>query len=131
MEIPDCLVLRNVTVWVNHGVLSFSNENSELTTAESFQDSHGEYNTLNEDIETAISVEAQEQKELKVMFTSKEILVVVERRGLQVLESYIVGMLSNFGSLPIQRIHNMLSTFARSGAQPCMYQHIKKLLYNN
>lgn len=51
--------------------------------------------------EAAVSSDAQQEEDLKV------------------LETYIVGMLANFGSLGIQRIHNMLSTFARSGAQPC------------
>lgn len=60
-----------------------------------------------DEMETAVSSDAQEAEDLKM------------------LETYIVGMLSNFGSLPIQRIHNMLSTFARSGAQPCEYHSAK------
>ncbi|GLE05048.1 hypothetical protein PINS_up014032 [Pythium insidiosum] len=55
---------------------------------------------LLDDGATAVSSQAQEDEDVRT------------------LETYIVGMLSNFGSLSIQRIHNTLSTFARSGVQP-------------
>ncbi|KAF4042388.1 Anaphase promoting complex (APC) subunit 2 [Phytophthora infestans] len=66
----------------------------------SFQDTRCNDDSMVEELETAVSSDAQAEEDFKV------------------LETYIVGMLSNFGSLSIQRIHNMLSTFARSGAQP-------------
>ncbi|KAF1784190.1 Cullin homology [Phytophthora cactorum] len=81
LEISDDLLLKHVSLWVNHGLVSFASGRKDL-------------------VETAVSSDAQAEEDLKV------------------LETYIVGMLSNFGSLTIQRIHNMLSTFARSGAQP-------------
>lgn len=103
LEISDDVLLKHVSVWINHGLLAFSTDRRSLVASSSFQDSRydGDGDGLMDEVETAVSSDAQEAEELRM------------------LETYIVGMLSNFGSLPIQRIHNMLSTFSRSGAQPC------------
>jgi anaphase-promoting complex subunit 2 len=103
LEISDDLLLKHTSVWINHGLLTFSPDRKVLIAVTSFQDARYDNDALMEEMETAVSSDAQEAEDL------------------QMLETYIVGMLSNFGSLPIQRIHNMLSTFARSGAQPCTY----------
>ncbi|KAF1313781.1 Anaphase-promoting complex subunit 2, partial [Globisporangium splendens] len=100
LEISDDLLLKHISVWINHGLLTFTPDRKVLIAAASFQDARYDNDALIEEMETAVSSDAQEAEDL------------------QMLETYIVGMLSNFGSLPIQRIHNMLSTFARSGAQP-------------
>lgn len=107
LEISDDALLKHVSVWINHGLLAFSPDRRTLLASKSFQDSRYDGDGgLMDEMETAVSSDAQEAEELKM------------------LETYIVGMLSNFGSLPIQRIHNMLSTFARSGAQPCACFHV-------
>lgn len=104
MEISEDVVLKHVSVWINHGLLTFSSDRKALVASPAFQDSRYDGDRgLMDEMETAVSSDAQEAEDLKM------------------LETYIVGMLSNFGSLPIQRIHNMLSTFARSGAQPCEF----------
>ncbi|KAG7388122.1 Anaphase-promoting complex subunit 2 [Phytophthora pseudosyringae] len=100
LEISDDLLLKHVSLWVNHGLVSFASARKELVASTSFQDTRCDDDSMVEELETAVSSDAQAEEDLKV------------------LETYIVGMLSNFGSLTIQRIHNMLSTFARSGAQP-------------
>ncbi|KAG2845394.1 hypothetical protein PC111_g1160 [Phytophthora cactorum] len=100
LEISDDLLLKHVSLWVNHGLVSFASGRKDLVASVSFQDTRCDDDSMVEEVETAVSSDAQAEEDLKV------------------LETYIVGMLSNFGSLTIQRIHNMLSTFARSGAQP-------------
>ncbi|KAE9041271.1 Anaphase-promoting complex subunit 2 [Phytophthora rubi] len=100
LEVSDDLLLKHVSLWVNHGLISFASGRKELVASSSFQDTRCNDGSMVEELETAVSSDAQAEEDLKV------------------LENYIVGMLSNFGSLTIQRIHNMLSTFARSGAQP-------------
>ncbi|KAF4323199.1 hypothetical protein BBO99_00002780 [Phytophthora kernoviae] len=100
LEVDDDLLLKHTSVWVNHGLVAFAPGRKELIASTSFQDTRCNNEPLADELETAVSSEAQAEEDLKV------------------LETYIVGMLSNFGSLSIQRIHNMLSTFARSGAQP-------------
>ncbi|ETN05330.1 hypothetical protein, variant [Phytophthora nicotianae INRA-310] len=100
LEISDDLLLKHVSLWVNHGLVSFGSGRKELVASVSFQDTRCDDDSMVEDVETAVSSDAQAEEDFKV------------------LENYIVGMLSNYGSLTIQRIHNLLSTFARSGAQP-------------
>ncbi|EGZ09658.1 hypothetical protein PHYSODRAFT_564225 [Phytophthora sojae] len=100
LEVSDDVLLKHVSLWVNHGLISFASGRKELVASSSFQDTRCNDDSMVEELETAVSSDAQAEEDLKV------------------LENYIVGMLSNFGSLTIQRIHNMLSTFARSGAQP-------------
>ncbi|KAK1939949.1 Anaphase-promoting complex subunit 2 [Phytophthora citrophthora] len=100
LEISDDLLLKHVSLWVNHGLVSFASGRKELVASASYQDTRCDDDSMIEELETAVSQDAQAEEDLKM------------------LETYIVGMLANFGSLTIQRIHNMLSTFARSGAQP-------------
>ncbi|OWZ10966.1 Anaphase-promoting complex subunit [Phytophthora megakarya] len=100
LEISDEVLLKHVSLWVNHGLVSFASGRKELVASSSFPDTRCDDDSMMEELETAVSQDALAEEDLKV------------------LESYVVGMLSNFGSLTIQRIHNMLSTFARSGAQP-------------
>lgn len=110
IKVSEDVVLKHVSVWINHGLLTFSSDRKALVASPAFQDSRYDGDGgLMDEVETAVSSDAQEAEDLKM------------------LETYIVGMLSNFGSLPIQRIHNMLSTFARSGAQPCGYHHFDEL----
>ncbi|KAG6595925.1 Anaphase-promoting complex subunit 2 [Phytophthora cinnamomi] len=100
LEVADEVLLKHVSLWVNHGLITFASGRKELVASSSFQDTRCNDDSRVNEFETAVSFDAQAEEDLKV------------------LENYIVGMLSNFGSLTIQRIHNMLSTFARSGAQP-------------
>ncbi|RMX67361.1 hypothetical protein DD238_000810 [Peronospora effusa] len=100
LEISDDVLLKHVSLWVSHGVVSFASGRKELVASTSFRDAQYNGGSMVDEAKTAVSSDAQAEEDLKV------------------LQNYIVGMLSNFGSLSIQRIHNMLSTFARSGAQP-------------
>ncbi|TDH72760.1 hypothetical protein CCR75_000742 [Bremia lactucae] len=100
LDVSNDALLKHVSVWLNHGLVAFATERTELIASTSFQGTGRDDNTIVEELETAVSSDAQAQEDL------------------QLLESYLVGMLSNFGSLTIQQIHNMLATFARSGAQP-------------
>lgn len=100
LEISDDLLLKHISLWVNHGLIAFASGRKELIASASYQDTRCDDASMIEELETAVSQDAQAEEDLKM------------------LETYIVGMLANFGSLTIQRIHNMLFTFARSGAQP-------------
>ena len=104
LEISDDILLKHSSYWRNHGVLELSQSQGRflLTLIEVFDAKKFEEDTdLFEDIATAVSSDAQEEKENKVF------------------ETYIIGMLSNFESLTMQRIHNMLTSFTRSTANPC------------
>lgn len=102
LEISEEMLLKHSSIWINHGVVSLSPDQQELKAASSLQETRRfQSEAMVDEMETAVSSDAQEAEDLRV------------------LETYIVGMLSNFGSLTIQRIHNMLSTFARGGAHHC------------
>ncbi|KUF94058.1 hypothetical protein AM588_10004421 [Phytophthora nicotianae] len=82
-----------------------------------------EWNSSLGSVQLSIELEGEE-REFNVSPLQATMILYFEEKDAQaeedfkVLENYIVGMLSNYGSLTIQRIHNLLSTFARSGAQP-------------
>ena len=101
LEVSDDVLLKHASLWINHGLVSFASGRKELAASTSFRDAQCNGDSMADEVETAVSSDALAEEDLNV------------------LQNYIVGMLSNFGSLSIQRIHNMLSTFARSGAQPC------------
>jgi anaphase-promoting complex subunit 2 len=104
LDVSEDTLLKYASVWMNHGVVTLSADRHELVAATSLVDSRRPFQSgeaIADEMETAVSSDAQAAEDL------------------QTLETYVVGMLANFGSLPIQRIHNMLSTFARSGAHPC------------
>lgn len=104
LDVSEDMLLKYASIWINHGVVTLSADRHELVAATSLHDSRRLFQggeAITDEMETAVSSDAQAAEDLKT------------------LETYVVGMLANFGSLPIQRIHNMLSTFARSGAHPC------------
>ena len=57
--------------------------------------------TAGQEDDSAEAIEAAKRAELE--------------KEMHVYESYIVGMLRNFNSLPLDRIHNMLKMFVSSG----------------
>eukprot|EP00550_Attheya_septentrionalis_P003183 CAMPEP_0198286292 /NCGR_PEP_ID=MMETSP1449-20131203/5415_1 /TAXON_ID=420275 /ORGANISM="Attheya septentrionalis, Strain CCMP2084" /LENGTH=782 /DNA_ID=CAMNT_0043983991 /DNA_START=169 /DNA_END=2517 /DNA_ORIENTATION=- len=93
------VVKKKMSYWINHRVvrtvpsetsggelvyeLAASDDESEIGTEEEEEEGEGGH----------VSLGAQEEE------------------AMQVFESYIFGMLTNMGQLPLERIHNMLKTF--------------------
>ncbi|DBA04288.1 TPA: hypothetical protein N0F65_002050 [Lagenidium giganteum] len=100
MGLTEDALHRHISFWVNQGVLLHSHDRKSLIGAKTFNEARHYRDTAMNEFETAVSSDAQAEENLRT------------------LETYIIGMLSNFGCLSTQRIHNMLSVFARSGAQP-------------
>ncbi|KAG7578753.1 Anaphase-promoting complex subunit 2 C-terminal [Arabidopsis thaliana x Arabidopsis arenosa] len=102
-EIPIDALNRRVNFWISKGVLREStganSDSNVLTLVESITDSgknEGEEELLTgeEESETSIaSVEDQLRKEMTIY------------------EKFIMGMLTNFGSMALERIHNTLKMF--------------------
>jgi anaphase-promoting complex subunit 2 len=96
--IPEHLIQKRMAYWVNQRVVRLLN-NSEgrptyvLTSVELFSSSTDEGHSFHEATEGGVSVTAQEEEEMDAYI------------------SYIVGMLTNLGSLPLKTIHNNLKTF--------------------
>ena len=64
-----------------------------LLQANSNENANAVLDAMDEEEGQAVSLAAQEEEEMEVY------------------ESYIVGMLTNLGQLPLERIHNMLKMF--------------------
>jgi hypothetical protein len=112
LEISDDLLLRHATYWLNNSVLALSSDRKELVAATLFDDSRLDADgttAFADEQDTAVSSQAQADEDVHF------------------LESYIVGMLANLGSLSIQHIHNTLSTYARSGVQPCKLSAMERI----
>jgi len=104
--------LRNrIAFWVGQGVI-IEKANGTLTSAQNFQ-SNALNNSIYESDDENGAFSAQNQKD----------------EELQVYWSYVVGMLTNIGSLPLDRIHSMLKMFASSEASSqCTVEDVKSFL---
>lgn len=95
--LSEDMVRKKMSYWVNNNVVSFTRLGNEAvyelaSREDQFQSS---YDNFYEDEDAPlVSSGGNEEEEW------------------QTFESFIMGMLSNFGSLPLERIHNMLKTYA-------------------
>ncbi len=101
-EVDDETVRKRMSYWVNQGVVRQRKEHhKEAGTVYSAVDRLAEEHHLetgDEDAaERAVSGEAQLEQEIKVY------------------QDFVKGMLNNYESLPLERIHNMLKMFVSSG----------------
>ncbi|KAK1743166.1 anaphase-promoting complex subunit 2 [Skeletonema marinoi] len=98
------MVRKRMGFWVNQRVVQVNRVGEDmiysLVSASEVNSNDHSFIDHNDDDEQelAVSLGAHEEEEMKVY------------------ESYIVGMLSNLGQLPLQRIHTMLKTFV-SGSE--------------
>jgi len=96
-EMPEELVQKRMGFWVNQRVVQ-SKRSGESMVYNLISVSEADVNDQSfqhdeEDLEQVVSIGAHAEEEMKVY------------------ESYIFGMLSNLGQLPLDRIHSMLKTF--------------------
>ena len=105
--------LRNrISFWVGQGVI-IEKQNDFFITAQSFQANTHESAIYESDDESATaSSQSQRDEELQVYW------------------SYVTGMLTNIGSLPLERIHSMLKMFAIHGSSStqCTVDEVKTFL---
>jgi len=104
--------LRNrIAFWIGQGVI-IEKSNDHFTSAQTFQSSQLN-NSIYESDDECGATSAQNQKD----------------QELQVYWSYVVGMLTNIGSLPLDRIHAMLKMFASTEASTqCTLDDVKSFL---
>ncbi|XP_047135714.1 anaphase-promoting complex subunit 2 isoform X1 [Hydra vulgaris] len=105
--------LRNrISFWVGQGVI-VEKPNDVYVTASCFQSQNQKDTTLYDSEEENVAF-SQNQKE----------------EELHVYWSYVVGMLTNIGSLPLERIHSMLKMFATHGesSSHCSLEEVKAFL---
>ncbi|KAL7507453.1 hypothetical protein ACHAXN_004943 [Cyclotella atomus] len=94
-EMPDELVRKRMGFWVNQRVVQEYRGGYSLVSAQDANASEQSFVDHEDDHhEHVVSFGADQEEEI-----------------LQVYESYIVGMLSNLGRIPLEKIHTMLKTF--------------------
>eukprot|EP00949_MAST-11_sp_MAST-11-sp1_P003252 g3252.t1 len=105
-NLDSAAVLRILGMWSNCGVIE------EVRTSGSGDDrAWTVVENLSDDAIAAKTVSAEADDE------SDQAEQDAAAREMKVYESYILGMLRNFDSLPLDRIHNMLKMFVSTGEQ--------------
>jgi anaphase-promoting complex subunit 2 len=98
-EMTEEAVRKRMGFWVNQRVVRCNHQRGgdmiyTLMSVRDAEDANDQsFQHDDEDQERAVSIGAHEEEEMKVY------------------ESYIFGMLTNLGQLPLERIHSMLKTF--------------------
>ena len=106
-EMPEDMVRKRMGFWLNQRVVQSKRSGDDMiyslisvSEADAIDQS---FQHDDEHQEQAVSLGAHEEEEMKVY------------------ESYIIGMLSNLGQLPIERIHSSLKTFGMSSDLKLQY----------
>ncbi|KAM7342596.1 anaphase promoting complex subunit morula isoform 2-T4 [Cochliomyia hominivorax] len=104
VKIPPSVLRRRMTFWQSHGILVESHPGIFKLIEDDLPKSQLEKLPINEII-------AEDEDNESAMASASD----QREEELQVFWSYIVGMLTNLDSLPIERIHQMLKLFASNG----------------
>ncbi|XP_056634771.1 anaphase-promoting complex subunit 2 [Diorhabda sublineata] len=115
MQCPSTVLRRKIGFWQCHGII-----------AETFQD----FFCIQEDLENK-DASIQEDVFVEDYETESAMASAQDQREeeLQTFWSYIVGMLMNLDTLPLERIHQMLKMFAFQGPTiECNIQELKVFL---
>lgn len=101
MQVPSTVLRRKISFWQSHGLITESQPNVfNLQEEQEKKNSNAQDDIVVEDFESeSVMASAQDQRE----------------EELQTFWSYILGMLMNLDTLPIERIHQMLKMFAFQG----------------
>lgn len=103
MKVPPSILRKRISLWQSHGLIQEPHNNVFVLV----EDGTGE-NT--EEMQTQ-SQECEDDETESAMASASD----QREEELQVFWSYIVGMLTNLDSLPLERIHQMLKMFASYG----------------
>lgn len=99
--VSDDIIKKRMGYWVNNKVVKVTYEPEMTYYLASHHDTdtnNNNHDFYDDEDRVLVSLSGQEEEEWEVY------------------ESYVVGMLSNLGQLPLERIHNMLKTFV-SGSE--------------
>ncbi|KAJ7530253.1 hypothetical protein O6H91_15G086400 [Diphasiastrum complanatum] len=109
--IHETTLRRRIMLWVNQGVLVESHGSKEdepfYEIVENMGDAANQSSRITQSIsDIAVPLLGEEEGESAVASVEDQ-----WQQEMTVYESYIIGMLTNFDSLPLDRIHNMLKMF--------------------
>lgn len=112
LEMPAQALQRKISFWQSQGVLREDGNDTYVLTDE-LKISHQEPMAVEDEDPESVLVSAQDQK-------TEEI---------QIIWSYVAGMLTNLESLTLERIHSMLKMFAMQGpGSQCTILELKNIL---
>ncbi|XP_028171394.1 anaphase-promoting complex subunit 2 [Ostrinia nubilalis] len=119
MKVPVTVLRRKITYWQSMGVIA---EKSPDTFVLVDGSDETKSNVANNQVQEMI---CEDDETESVMASAHD-----QREGeLQVFWSYIVGMLTNLDSLPLDRIHQMLKMFAsQAPGTECSLQELRQFL---
>ncbi|XP_076171887.1 anaphase promoting complex subunit morula [Ptiloglossa arizonensis] len=114
MHAPATVLRRKITFWVSQGLLKESSNDVFVLQEESTTKNRSLSDIVEEEEVESAMASASDQRE----------------EELQVFWSYIVGMLTNLDSMPLERIHQMLKMFASQGpgAMECGLPELRQFL---
>ncbi|KAL0103028.1 hypothetical protein PUN28_018377 [Cardiocondyla obscurior] len=114
MHAPPTVLRRKMAFWVSQGLLKETSTDVFVLQEESTSKNRLPSDIVEEEETESAMASASDQRE----------------EELQVFWSYIVGMLTNLDSLPIERIHQMLKMFASQGpgAVECGLPELRQFL---
>lgn len=114
MHAPATVLRRKITFWVSQGLLKEISNDVFILQEESSTKSRCLSDIVEEEEAESAMASASDQRE----------------EELQVFWSYIVGMLTNLDSMPLERIHQMLKMFASQGpgAMECGLPELRQFL---
>lgn len=108
--VPVITLRRRIMLWVNQGVLVESHTAKDGDTVycivETMGDAGARAGVGAPSMDAALPLLGDEERESAVASMEDQ-----WQQEMNVYESYVIGMLTNFDSLPLDRIHNMLKMF--------------------
>ncbi|KAL3869262.1 hypothetical protein ACJMK2_041966 [Sinanodonta woodiana] len=113
LQMPATALRRKIAYWQSQGLLKEESNDTFVLVEDHRGHTHDYLMTEDDETESAMaSTQAQKEEEYQIYW------------------SYIVGMLTNLESLPIERIHSMLRMFTMQGASTmeCTIQELKQFL---
>lgn len=114
MHAPATVLRRKISFWVSQGLLKEISNDVFILQEESSTKSRSLPDIVEDEEVESVMASASDQRE----------------EELQVFWSYIVGMLTNLDSMPLERIHQMLKMFASQGpgAMECGLPELRQFL---
>lgn len=104
MKIPPSILRKRISFWQSQGLIKETSDDIFTLASESVDENMEDVQNQNQDI-------CEDDEADSAMASASD----QREEELQVFWSYIVGMLTNLDSLPLERIHQMLKMFASQG----------------
>ena len=111
MNMSQDMIVKNIKFWIRNGIVS------QLSIQPPYTYAISHLEELQKRQESLNNEEEEEEEEMGMNHNvSKQHQQQQQQQNEEMYKSYICGMLTNLGSLPLDRIHNMLKMFVTSSS---------------